>query len=140
MISVMEMVCVIEESGEVTILETVEAVIKVLLMEASALCVIAFIVTVEVGQQIPVNKDESISDKLNTNMTRYPSSGALPRHQQRRFLGSAKTPIMTTSSRIVWQRLTQSCVWGELVTRLRMLSRDISESEDVTHPGFSDIA
>ena len=102
MISVMEMVCVIEESGEVTILKTVEAVIKVLLMEASALCVvIAFIVTVEVGQQIPVNKDESISDKLHTNMSRYPSAGALPRHQQRRFLGSAKTPIMTTSSRIV---------------------------------------
>ena len=62
MIPVMEMVCVIEESGEVSILETVEAVVKVLLMKTSAVCVIAFIVTVEVGQQIPLSKDDSISD------------------------------------------------------------------------------
>ena len=99
MIAVMEMVCVIEISSEITILKTVEAVVEVLLMETSALCIITFIVTVEVGQQIPDNNDASISDKFNTRC--HPSSGALPRHQQRRFLGSAKTPIMATSSSIV---------------------------------------
>ena len=67
----MEMVCVIEESGEVTILETVEAVVEVLLMETSALCIITFIVTVEIGQEIPVNNDDSISDKLNTVMSPF---------------------------------------------------------------------
>ena len=67
----MEMVCVIEESGEVTILETVEAVVEVLLMETSALCIITFIVAVEVGQKIPVNNDDSISDKINTVMSPF---------------------------------------------------------------------
>ena len=55
-------------------------------------------------------------------------------------MGSAKTPIMATSSRMEWQRLTHSWGWGELVTRLRMLSREISESADVTHPGLSDMS
>ena len=67
----MEMVCVIEESSEVTILETVEAVVEVLFMETSALCIITFIVTVEIGQQIPVNNDDSVSDKLNTVMSPF---------------------------------------------------------------------
>ena len=55
MISVMVMVRVIEKSSEITIFETVEAVIEVFLVKTSALRVIAFIVTVEVGQQIPAN-------------------------------------------------------------------------------------
>ena len=100
MIPMMVMVCVIEKSSEVTIFETVKAVIKVFLVKTSALSVIAFIVTVEVGQQIPANKVvESISEK--NLMSCYSSSGALSRHQQRRFFGSAKTPIMATSSSIV---------------------------------------
>ena len=69
----MVMVCVIEKSSEVTIFETVKAVIKVFLVKTSALSVIAFIVTVEVGQQIPANKVvESISEKKTPNlMSRY---------------------------------------------------------------------
>ena len=64
MISMMVMVRVIEKSSEITIFETVEAVIEVFLVKTSALRVIAFIVTVEVGQQIPANKVvESISEK-----------------------------------------------------------------------------
>ena len=67
MISMMVMVRVIEKSSEITIFETVEAVIEVFLVKTSALRVIAFIVTVEVGQQIPANKVvESISEKRNS--------------------------------------------------------------------------
>ena len=63
MIPMMVMVCVIEKSSEVTIFETVEAVIEVFFVKTSALSVIAFIVTVEVRQQIPANKVfETISE------------------------------------------------------------------------------
>ena len=55
MISMMKMMCVIEEPGKVTIFETVEAVIEVFLVKASALSSVAFVVTIEVGQQIPFN-------------------------------------------------------------------------------------
>ena len=51
----MKMVCTIEKPGKVTIFETVEAVIEVFLVKASALSSVAFVVTIEVGQQIPVN-------------------------------------------------------------------------------------
>ena len=50
MVSMMKVVCVIEKSGEVTIFQTIEAVIEVFLVKTSALCTVAFIVTVEIGQ------------------------------------------------------------------------------------------
>ena len=55
MVSMMKMMCVIEKPSEVTIFETVEAVIEVFLVKTSALCTVALVVTVEIGQKIPVN-------------------------------------------------------------------------------------
>ena len=83
----MEMVCVIEESGEVTILETVEAVVEVLLMETSALCIITFIVTVEIGQKIPVNNSCSFNFRERNNKTILPLVRSAPETPAAEVLG-----------------------------------------------------